>query len=153
MSMYNLPEHSDNYFMTGSLWNYYRDEVNNTANKNDAAGNWIDYKKTITSKSFEYKTKVIGSTSAANSRLKAEVVVPLKYLSNVWRSLDLHLINFEIELDLTWSRKSILSEISGTPEASANPDAVLPTDRVPETLTIGATFIMLNSMSLYSLCL
>ena len=38
MSRYNLLEHSDNYSMTsGSLWNYYRDEVNDAANENDIA--------------------------------------------------------------------------------------------------------------------
>ena len=36
MPMYNLLEYSDNYFITGSLWNYYRDEVNDDANENNA---------------------------------------------------------------------------------------------------------------------
>ena len=39
-----------------------------------------------------------------------EVFVPLKYLSNFWRCLDLLLINCEIELDLSWSRNCIISE-------------------------------------------
>ena len=39
-----------------------------------------------------------------NNILDAEVVVPLKYLSNFWRSLDLPLISYEIELDLSWSK-------------------------------------------------
>ena len=38
--MYNLLEYSDNYSMTsGSLWNYYRDEINDDANENNAANN------------------------------------------------------------------------------------------------------------------
>ena len=53
-----------------------------------------------TSKSFEYKAKVIGRTPDDNNTLDAEVVVPLKYLSNFWRFLNLSLINCEIELDL-----------------------------------------------------
>ena len=57
-------------------------------------------KKTKTSKSFEYKTKIIVSTSNDNSRLNTEVVVPLRYLSNFWRSLDLPLSNCEIELEM-----------------------------------------------------
>ena len=52
------------------------------------------------SKSFEYKAKVIGRTPDDNNTLDAEVVVPLKYLSNFWRFLNLSLINCEIELDL-----------------------------------------------------
>ena len=55
----------------------------------------------MTSKSFEYKTKVIGSTTDDKNILDAEVVVPLKYLSNFWRSLDSPLSNCEITLDLS----------------------------------------------------
>ena len=59
----------------------------------------VNNRKT-TSKSFEYKAKVIGRTPDDNNTLDAEVVVPLKYLSNFWRFLNLSLINCEIELDL-----------------------------------------------------
>ena len=52
----------------------------------------------ISSRSFEYETKTIGRTPANNNRLNTEVVVPLKYLSNFWRSLELPLINCELEL-------------------------------------------------------
>ena len=57
MPMYNLLEYSDNYSKTsGSLWNYYRDEINDTANeKNDANNYRISNKKATTNKSFEYK--------------------------------------------------------------------------------------------------
>ena len=51
--MYNLLEYSDNYSMTsGSMWNYYRHEVNDSANETDAANNNIINNKTITSKSI-----------------------------------------------------------------------------------------------------
>ena len=77
MQMYNLLEHSDDYFITsGSLWNYYRDEVNNTVNKNDAPSNKINNNKTTASKAFEHKKKLIERTSNNNSRLNTEVVVP-----------------------------------------------------------------------------
>ena len=76
---------------SGRLWNYYRGEVDDDANENDAANNRINKNKTTTSKSFEYKTKLIGNMSNNNNILDAEVVVPLKYLSNFWRSLDLTL--------------------------------------------------------------
>ena len=79
--------------------------VNYFANENNDANNYRENNnKTTTSKTFEYKTKIIRSTSNNNSRLNAEVVVPLKHLSNFWRSLVLLLINCEIELDLTWSK-------------------------------------------------
>ena len=83
MPMYNLLEYSDNYSMTsGSLWNYYRDEINDDANENNAARNKINNNKTITSKSFEYKTKLLGRTSNNNNILDAQVLFPLKHLSN-----------------------------------------------------------------------
>ena len=63
---------------SGSLWNYYRDETNDDANENDG-NNLINNNKAITSKSFKYKTKLIGSTTSNNNILKAEVVIPLKY--------------------------------------------------------------------------
>ena len=83
MPMYNLLEYSGNFSMTSeSLWNYYRDEVNDSANEIDDNDQIINNNKTKTSKFFEYKAKIIGSMSSNNSRLNAEVVVPLKYLSN-----------------------------------------------------------------------
>ena len=68
-------EYSDNYSMTSaSLWNYYTDEINDDANESNTANNRIKNNKTITSKSFEYKTKLIGSTLNGNNTLDAEVV-------------------------------------------------------------------------------
>ena len=86
------------------MWNYYRDEVNDDANENNAARIELNKNETITSKSIEYKPKLIGSTPKNNNILYPEVVVPLKYLSNFWRFLDLPLINYEIELDLSLSK-------------------------------------------------
>ena len=85
----------------GSLWNYYRDKISGI---NDNA---------LEGKSFEYKTKIIGKTPVQPNTdddvnrenvpsSKIEVTIPLKYLSNFWRSLDLPLINCEVEHDLSW---------------------------------------------------
>ena len=77
--MYNLLEYSGNYSMTsGSFWNYYRDEINNDENKANRFKNRLNNKKTIRSKSFEYKTKLIESTQKDNNIIIAEVVIPLK---------------------------------------------------------------------------
>ena len=44
--MYNLLESNNNYFITsGSLWNYYRDKVNDDENKYNAVGNKINDNK------------------------------------------------------------------------------------------------------------
>ena len=96
---------------SGSLWNYYRDEINDSGNESNDADNYrINNNKTTASKCFEYKTKIIGRTPNDNI-LDTEIVVPLKYLSNFWRSLDFSLINCEIELDLSWSRYCVGSQI------------------------------------------
>ena len=103
MAMYNLLEYSDNYSMTsGSFWNYYRGEVNDDEYENNNANDRINNNETIASKSFEYKTKLIGSTPNNNNMLDAEVVVTLKYLNNLWRSLEMPLINCKEELKLKW---------------------------------------------------
>ena len=73
MPINNLLEYCDNYsMMSGSLWNYYRDKVKDPANKIYAANNNIKNKKTIKSKSFDYKSKLIGKIPNDNSRLNAE---------------------------------------------------------------------------------
>ena len=84
MPMCNLLEYSDNYSMTsGGLWNYYRDEVNDDENENDNINIRINNNKTITSKSLEYKTKLIGSTPNNNNILEAEVVVTLSIFGDL----------------------------------------------------------------------
>ena len=72
--MYNILEYSDNYSLvtSGRVWNYYRDEMNGDANKNENDYR-VNTKKTTTSKSFDYKTKIIGSTPANKNRLYREV--------------------------------------------------------------------------------
>ena len=146
MPMYNLLEYSENYSMAlGSLWNYYRDDINDDENETDRLRNRLNSNKTIRSKSFEYKTKLTGSTSDNNYIINAEVV-PLKYLSNFWRSLDLPLINCEIELDLTWSKYCVISQVSKTFRA-VDPNAD-PVAYEVATETTAATF-QTNNAKLY----
>ena len=102
MPMYNLSGYSQNYSTTsGSLWNYYRDEVY------DVDSNALD------GKSFEYKTKIVGKTPARSGNegdanqppaptFNVKATIPFEYLTNCCRSLNLPLINHEIELDLSW---------------------------------------------------
>ena len=71
---------------SGIFWISYIDETNDDANEN--VNNRINNNKTITSKSL----KLVGSTRNNNNILGAEVIVPLKYLSNFWNSLDLPMI-------------------------------------------------------------
>ena len=66
------------------------------------------------SQSFKYKANLSGKTKAAvnntSSFVKdANIVVPLKYLSNFWRSLEMPLINCKVYLELNWIEDCILS--------------------------------------------
>ena len=122
MPMYNLIEHSKNYSKTsGSLWNYYRDEPNSGAERNIT--NSIKY-----SKYFNYKTSTTEKLEGGNTEKEdIKIVVPLKYLINFWRTLDMPLINCEVSLTLTWSETCVLTS-KGTREA--NPDADPAVDRI-----------------------
>ena len=80
--------------------------------------------------------------------LDTEVFIPLKYLSNFWRFLDLILSNCEVELDLRCSKNCVISETYSTPEEGANSKADPSTDFVPPTLTTIATF-KINSTKIY----
>ena len=93
---------------SGNLWNCYRDEIKDDANEN--FNNRINNNKRITSKSFEFKAKLTGSTPDDNNILDAEVFLLLKNLSNIFRSLDLRLIKCGIEVDLSWSKECIITE-------------------------------------------
>ena len=142
MPIYNLLEYSENYSMRSrSLWKYFSDEVNDAATENDATNNEKNNNKTTRIKSIEYKTKLIGSVPTENSRLYPDFVVPLTYLRNFRKFLALLLINCEVELDLSWSKECIISEISTAPEVGRD-------NPVNARLTIGTTFLV-NNTKLY----
>ena len=78
MPVCNLLEYSDNYsVLSGNLWNYYRDEMNNDASKNNANNYRIIKNKTKTCRSFNYKTKTIGSLVVDNKTIDTKVFVKL----------------------------------------------------------------------------
>ena len=95
--------------------------------------------KLITSESFEYQPKLKGSMPNDNNTLDAEVVVPLKYLSNFWKFLHLQLINCEIEFDLSCSEEFLISEISIISRIPRNPDANPPVPEIAAIQTTSAT--------------
>ena len=99
MPMYNLIEYSDNYSDTsGSLWQFKRHEIEGdvdlTVNGNHIPNN---------SSSFKYKSSSIADRNGV------KIAVPLKYLRNFSRSLEMPLINCKVELSLRWYENCILS--------------------------------------------
>ena len=100
MPMYNLIASSDNYAKTtGSLWQYCKDTPANNGITEFTAGNTTD--------SFKFKAKITGQTGDDGTK-DVEIIVPLKYLSNFWRTLEMPLINCEVSLILTWSSTCVL---------------------------------------------
>ena len=107
MPMYNLLEYSKNYRKTiGSLYNYYRDEL-----RDDADDNNFDNIKVINLNTFKYKNKITGNTYNVNAGAQGydvnkngtqevELAIPLKYLGNFWRALNIPLISCEVSLEL-----------------------------------------------------
>ena len=113
LPIHNLLEYSKNYRKTiGSLYNYYRDELNNDANLANFANSNV-----VSLEAFKYKTKIIGNTYDVDSPIpnptgagrivnrnynlnnsgkkSEELAIPLKYLGNLWRALNMPLINCE----------------------------------------------------------
>ena len=103
MPMYNLNEYSDNYAKTtGSLWQYCKDIPARNANDDIAI-----FAENNTADSFKFKAKITGQTEDDGTK-DVEIIVPLKYLSNFWRTLEMPLINCEVNLILTWSSSCVL---------------------------------------------
>ena len=126
MPMYNLLEYSKNYRKTiGLLYNYYRDELTNDGNDNFANRNVVN------SEAFKYKNKITGNTYNVNSTIlnpagnarinnpnyaannsgkkSIEPAIPLKYLGNFWRALNIPLISCEVSLELKWNKNCVIT--------------------------------------------
>ena len=91
------------------MWNYYSDQPSNPLSTN--------------SESFKYNTSIMGNTYNVDDdddnydankvgKNETEIVIPLKYLINFWRGLDIPLINFEAEIILTWTKNCILADMT-----------------------------------------
>ena len=140
MPMYNLLEHSKNYRKTiGSLYNYYRDELSDNAN-DDNFGNI----KVVNSNTFKYKNKIIGNTYDVDARIpnpdgagqidnpiyiankngtqEVELAIPLKYLGNFWRALNIPLISCEVSLELKWDKNCVITSLEQREIGGGNRD-------------------------------
>ena len=108
------------------MWNYYRDQPSNPLSTN--------------SESFKYKTSITGNTYNTGDdednydankvgKNEAKIVIPLKYLRNFWRTLDIPLINCEVEIILTWTKNCVLADTTVRAAGNNNdpPAIVAPT--------------------------
>ena len=142
MPMYNLLEYSKNCRKTiGSLYNYYRDELSDDNNPNNFPSTNV-----VNSETFKYKNKIIGNTyngTAGNDRLgtkEIELAIPLKYLGNFWRALNIPLISCEVFLELKWNENCVITSLEQR-QVDAGPPVVNGT-------TTGAT-LAINDCKLY----
>ena len=121
MPMYNLIEYSDNYSKTsGSLWQYCKDipAVNNN-------GDIVDFNGANATDSLNFKSKITAQTGNNRRIDNVKIMVPLKYLSNFWRTLEMPLIDCEVNLILTWSASCVI--------ISTNVANQVPTFEIAET--------------------
>ena len=106
MPMYNLIEYSDNYAkITRSLWQYCKDILARDNNDEIAA-----FDANNLNDSFKFKAKITGETGNDGTK-DVEIIVSLKYLSNFWRTLEMPLINCEVNLILTWSSTCVIASV------------------------------------------
>ena len=126
--MYKLLEYSKNYRKTtGSLYSYYRDELDDDANLNNYPNNNV-----VSLSAVQYKSKLLGNAPNVNSTndphaaggarpanpnydpnesgiKKVILIIPLKYLGNFWRALNIPLISCEVSLELKWDKNCVIT--------------------------------------------
>ena len=142
--MHNLLEYSKNYRKTiGSLYNYYRDELSDYADDNN-----FDNIKVVNSNTFfKYKNKITGNTCNVdadvdgydvnkNGTQEIELAIPLKYLCNFWRALNVPLISCEIFLELKWNKNCVITGLERR-QVDAGPPVVR--DNAPTGATLSIT--------------
>ena len=143
MPMYNLLEYSKNYRKTiGLLYSYYRDELTNAGNENN-----FDNRNVVNSEAFKYKNKITGHNYNAdagaqgydvnkNGKQKIELAIPLKYLGNFWRALNIPLISCEVYLELKWNKNCVITSLERR-QVDAGPPLVR--DNAPTGATLSIT--------------
>ena len=129
MFMYNLLEYTKNYRKTiGSLYNCYRDELSNDADDNN-----FDNIKVVNSNTFKYKNKITGNTYNVdagaqgydvnkNGTQEVELAIPLKYLDNFRRTLNIPLVTCKVSLELKWDKNCIITSLEQRDIGGGNRD-------------------------------
>ena len=108
MPMYNLLKYSDYYANSFESLRQFKRDKQNMSGENPADVT------TDASTSFKYKSSILGDPAATVVLRDAKIVVPLKYLSNFFRSLEMPLINCKIQLELSWDKNCVKSTVAAT---------------------------------------
>ena len=136
MPMYNLLEYSKNYRKTiGSLYNYYRDELGGNDNDNTVNSDTFSYKNKITGNTYNVEAGAQGYDVNKNGTQKIELAIPLKYLGNFWRALNIPLISCEVFLELKWNKNCVITSLERR-QVDARPPIIRDNDPADATLAI-----------------
>ena len=116
--MYNLLKYSKNYKKTiGSLYNYYRDElsddpdIDNHDNINVVNLNAFKYKNKITGNTYDVLNTADDYVAVKEGIQEIKLAIPLKYLGNFWRALNIPLISCEVSLELKWDKNYVITSL------------------------------------------
>ena len=122
MPMYTLIEYINNYSKTsGNLWQYCK-EIPAV----DGDDNIANFDGANATDSFNFKTKITGPTNNDRRINDVETMVPLKCLSNFWRALEMPLINYQVELILTWSTGCVIIYTNVAEQVSIDKNLYVP---------------------------
>ena len=142
MLMYNLLEYSKNYRNTiGSLYNYYRDELNddnnpnNFSNTNVVNSNTFKYKNKITENTYNVTEGAEGHNANRVGKQDVELEIPLRYLGNFWRALNIPLISCEVFLELKWNKNCVITSLEQR-QVDADPPILVNGTTTSATLAI-----------------
>ena len=108
MPMHDLIEYRDNCSKaSGSLWQYSKDTP--AVDNNDIT---ITFDEAKATDSFNSKAKITGQSDDDGEIDNVEIMVMLKYLSNFWRTLEMSLINCEVNHFLNWFLNCVIVYIN-----------------------------------------
>ena len=116
MNMYNLIEYSDNYSdSTVLLYQFKRQEpLDNNANLTIAGSSSFKYKSNLLGNSEPIPANINPNIAQAHKLWKnAKIVIPLKYISSFFRSLEMPLFNTKLYIELDYSKNSVISNNNG----------------------------------------
>ena len=105
------------------MWNYYRHEPNDPLSSNSES---LKYKTSIQGNTYNIGAGEEGYDANKVGKNETEVVIPLKHLSNFRKSLNILLINCEVELISTWSKSCVLADMTRRNAQGDNPAIVSP---------------------------
>ena len=145
MRMYSLLEYRKNYRKTiGLLGNYYRDELgpyNVNINNRTVNSNTFKYKNKITKNTYDTFPAAADYDANKEDTQTIELAIPLKYVGNFWRALNIPLMSWEVSFELKWDKNCVITSLENR-VINVGPPIVR--DNAP----IGATFAI-NDCNLY----